>query len=124
MYLYISWSSKSWFLLGCFSNLNRRIKERSPRSRIDSEPTAKQFKPGSFADPIRKLNQFGKEEVFKIVKYAIEAHNNTQNRYNKNRCAPLDFDKALHDSKALVTGVISAPNNDLQNALVVQDYRD
>lgn len=50
------------------------VTKRHMRERID--PKGVNAKPGSFADPLRKLSKYSSEQVSNIIKYAIESHNN------------------------------------------------
>jgi len=91
--------------------------------KIDPQGAASQFKPGSFADPLRKLGKLDKEQILQAIQFAIDTHNNANNNFNQT-LSPFEFDNALFDSKALTPKVISSKNDNSENALIVQEYRD
>jgi hypothetical protein len=101
-------------------SLNATIK-KNIRLRIDAE--AQEFKPGSWADPIRKLAQHSKEEIMRIIQFAIESHNNKTSDYNQNM-TPNEFDIALHEHHLQEPSVLKARNDQSEQAKAVQVYRD
>jgi site-specific recombinase XerD len=101
-------------------SLNATIK-KNIRLRIDAE--AQDFKPGSWADPIRKLAQHSKEEIMRIIQFAIESHNNKTSDYNQS-LTPNEFDIALHEHNLQEPSVLKARNDQSERAKAVQVYRD
>jgi len=91
--------------------------------KIDPQGAASRYKPGSFADPLRKLSKLDKEKVLQVIQFAIDAHNNANNSFNQT-LSPLDYDNALFETEVQTPEIISSKNDNSQNALIVQEYRD
>ena len=58
-----------------------------------------------------------------MIQFAIDKQNNADNNLNQT-LSLFEFDNALFDSKALKPKVISSKNDNSENALIVQEYRD
>lgn len=103
-------------------SLNGNIKKLI-RLKIDPTIETKQFRPGTFRDPLRKLNTYEATEIDKIITFAIDSHNNSISAYNQ-KLSPFEFDNALFDSQIERPPISATRNDQSQDALLIQDFRN